>query len=302
MDRLGPMSLDLPPLQTIDLDGPVAYREWPGPGETTFVLVHGLGGSHLNWIQVAPGLSGLGRVLALDLPGFGRSPAAGRGARVMDSRRALGRFLDEVATGHVVLVGNSMGGLVCMTDAAVEPERVAGLVLTASVFPWAQGGLPHPVVMGAFALYDLDGVGERIVRARRRSMSPEAFVALGLRLLTVAPGAIPEDIVRLQVELIRDTRDEPDQPRSFIEAARSITSFVRNPSVGRRAMDGIRCPVLVIHGRRDRFVPPRFAEAALAAHPAWRGRILPGVGHVPQMETPGRWLGEVADWFGATLR
>src|SRR5215470_3946670 len=106
------MILELPDPLTIDVDGPIVYREWPGPEETTFALIHGLGGSHVNWVQVAAGLSGLGRVVAPDLPGFGRSPAAGRGTRVMDSRRSLARFLDRVATGRVVLVGNSMGGLV----------------------------------------------------------------------------------------------------------------------------------------------------------------------------------------------
>src|SRR5213593_4684113 len=199
------MTLELPEPTTIDIEGPVVFREWSGPEETTFVLIHGLGGSHLSWVQVAAGLSGLGRVVAPDLPGFGRSPARGRGTRVMDSRRSLARFLDRVATGDVVLVGNSMGGLVAMTEAAVEPDRVAGLVLTASVFPWARRAWPHPAVLGAFALYDLDGLGERIVRTRRRSVSPEAFVAFGLRLLTADPGRIPSDVVAMQVELIRDT-------------------------------------------------------------------------------------------------
>ncbi len=289
-------------MQTVDLDGPVVYRAWAGPPDTTFVLVHGLGGSHLNWLQVAPGLSGLGRVLALDLPGFGRSPAAGRGTRVMDLRRSIGRFIDEEASGRVVVVGNSMGGLIASVQAAVEPDRVAGLVLSASVFPWTRGSFPHPAVLAAFSLYGLDGVGERVVRFRRRSMSPETFVAFGLRLLTTDPGAVPEEVIRLQVELVRDMRDDPEQPKNFIEAARSIATYVRTPSLGIRTMEGIRCPVLVIHGRRDRFVPPKFAEAALAAYPAWRGRILTGVGHVPQMEAPGSWLGEVADWYAATLR
>ena len=72
------VSLELPAMERIDLDGPVAYRVWDGPPETTFVMVHGLGGAHINWIRVAPGLSGLGRVVALDLPGFGWSPRAGR--------------------------------------------------------------------------------------------------------------------------------------------------------------------------------------------------------------------------------
>ena len=296
------MALELPDPETVDLDGPVVYRAWEGPQETTFVLVHGLGGSHLNWVQVAPGLAGLGRVLALDLPGFGASPRAGRRTRLMDSRATLARFLREMASGPVVLVGNSMGGVIGFLESAIEPERVAGLIVTSSVFPWARGAMPHPFVIGAFASYDVEWLGERLVAGRRRALSPEAMVAFGLRLLTVDPARIPPEVVRLQVELLRDTRDDPDVPRSFVEAARSITRYVRDPTIGSRAMDSATCPVLVIHGRSDRFVPARFAEEALAAHPAWRGRILPRVGHVPQMEVPARWLTEVADWFAAELR
>ena len=55
-------------------------------------------------------------------------------------------------------------------------------------------------------------------------------------------------------------------------------------------------PVLLMHGRRDRLVPVRFAETELRRHPAWRGRFFPDLGHVPQMEAPGRWISEVADW------
>jgi pimeloyl-ACP methyl ester carboxylesterase len=56
-----------------------------------------------------------------------------------------------------------------------------------------------------------------------------------------------------------------------------------------------------MHGRRDRFVPAAFAEAILARRPAWRGRIFPDLGHAPQMEAPGRWLTEVADWYAEML-
>ena len=71
---------NLPELRTLDIDGPVAYREWgadTGSGPT-FVCVHGLGGSLLNWVPVAPGLARHGRVLAVDLAGFGLTPSAGR--------------------------------------------------------------------------------------------------------------------------------------------------------------------------------------------------------------------------------
>ena len=296
------MALDLPPLETMDVDGPVAYRQWPGPIGTTFVLVHGLGGSHLSWIQVASGLAGLGRVLALDLPGFGRSPRTGRGTRLMDERRWLSRFLDAAVEGPVVLAGNSMGGAVSLLEAAVEPERIEGLVLTSSVFPLAHGGFPHPIVLGSFAAYDVPRLGEVIVAARRAAVDPDTFVRLGLRMLTVDPSTIPEDVVALHTQLIADLRTEADAPAAFLDAARSINTYVRNPSLGARTMDNVRCPVLVIHGRKDRFVPVGNAIAALTDHPVWRGRLLARVGHVPQMEAPARWLTEVADWYAAALR
>ena len=109
--RRSPMRIEMPESRFADLDGPVHFVEWDGPPGRTIVLVHGLGGSLLSWLAVAPGLAKHGRVLALDLPGFGRSDRGGRRSRVSDLRTTVSRFIDEVADGGpVVLVGNSMGG------------------------------------------------------------------------------------------------------------------------------------------------------------------------------------------------
>jgi pimeloyl-ACP methyl ester carboxylesterase len=220
----------------------------------------------------------------------------------MGERRWLSRFLEATTEGPVILAGNSMGGLVALLEAAVEPDRVAGLVLTSTVFPLARGGLPHPIVLGSFAAYDVPRIGEALVRARRAAVDPESFVRLGLRMLTVDPGSIPDDVITLHADLIRDLRADPETPVAFLEAARSINAYVRSRSLGARAMSNVRCPVLVIHGRRDRLVPVGNALVALQTYPAWRGRLLAGVGHVPQMEAPARWLTEVADWYAAAMR
>jgi pimeloyl-ACP methyl ester carboxylesterase len=296
------MALDLPPLGTVDLAGPVAYRDWEGPDDVSFVLLHGLGGSHLSWIQAAPGLAGLGRVLALDMPGFGRSPRAGRPTRLLDQRRVLSAFLDALVDGPVVLAGNSMGGVVALLEAALERERIAGVVLTSSVYPMLRGPLPNPLVLGAFAVYDVPRLGEVVVKARGAALDPEAFVRVGLRILTGDPSSIPDDVVAAHADLIADLRHEPEAEAAFLEAARSITSYVKSRDAGRRAMSNVRAPVLVIHGRSDRFVPVGYAETALATYPAWRGRIFARVGHVPQMEATSRWLAEVADWYSSVLR
>ena len=288
-------------MQRDDLDGPVTFREWPGPEEATFVLVHGLGGSHVNWVRVAGGLAGLGRVLALDLPGFGWSPRAGRDTGLMDLRRTFGRFIERHASGSVVLCGNSMGGAVVLLQAAIEPSGVAGVILTASVFPWSRGAFPHPAVIGAFAAYDSGPLGERFVRERTRRLAPERAVRMGLALTTARPALLPRDVVDLQVEAIRARARDPEAPAAFVDAARSLLRIGRRPDIARRVLEAVRCPVLVVHGRRDRLVPARFAEAALARHPAWRARLLPNVGHLPMLEAPGRWLAEVADWHAEVV-
>jgi pimeloyl-ACP methyl ester carboxylesterase len=293
-------AVHLPELGSIDLAGPVAYRTWDGPVDTAFVLVHGLGASHLSWVQVAEGLSGLGRVIALDLPGFGASPLAGRGARLMDQRRTLSDVLGWVGASRVILCGNSMGGATSILQAAVEPASVDGIVLTNSVFPWRFGAVPHPLVLAAFGVYATPWLGEGVVSWRVREMDPDQMVRLSLRVLAADPRSIPDDVVRLLVDLTSERRDDPDVARAFIDAARSMLRLGRRPDVSRRALEHVSCPVLLLHGRRDRLVPAGFAEAELARHPPWRGRYFDDLGHIPQMEAPGRWLAEVADWFADT--
>jgi pimeloyl-ACP methyl ester carboxylesterase len=293
--------VDLPQLRTIDLDGPVAYRAWDGPPGLTFVLVHGLGASHLSWVQVGSSLSGLGRVIAFDLPGFGASPLAGRGTGLMDQRRTLARVIEELGTGAVVLGANSMGGATSILQAAVDPDSIAGIVLTNSVFPWRLGAAPHPLVMLSFGVYWSPGLGERFVSWRLRELDAERIVRISLAVLTADPTSVPEDVVELLIDLTERRKRDPDVTPAFLGAARSMLRLGRRPSVSRRALDNVRSPVLVLHGRRDRLVPAAYAEAELAKHPEWRGRFFADLGHIPQMEAPGRWLAEVANWAAETV-
>ena len=58
-------------------------------------------------------------------------------------------------------------------------------------------------------------------------------------------------------------------------------------------------PVLLLHGERDRLVPVTAARAAVRAHPSWSLVVLPGVGHVPQLEVPRQTADAVLAWLGS---
>jgi pimeloyl-ACP methyl ester carboxylesterase len=289
-----------PRMQTADLDGPVCYAEYEGPAERTFVLVHGLGGSHLSWKLVAPRLAQHGRVLALDLPGFGVTPRAGRSSSLFANRRVLSRFVGDVATGDVVLVGNSMGGAIALLQAAVEPGSVGRLVLTSPVLPFARGGRPAPIVIAGFTLYRLPVVGPWFVRKRFTDMTPEQAVRVGFELTAAHPERLPADVVDEHVELLRERRENADNVPAFIEGARSILRLLGYRGLTRRAIGSVRCPVLVIHGERDRFVPAAFSRAAAVTRPSWRLCVFPHAGHIPQLEEPDAWLAAVEEWLSAT--
>jgi pimeloyl-ACP methyl ester carboxylesterase len=292
------LTIEMPQSRWADLDGPVHYVGWDGPDERTFVLVHGLGGSLLSWLAVGPGLARHGRVFALDLAGFGRTPRAGRRNRLSDNRALLSRFVEEVAGGGpVVLCGNSMGGGVSMLQAALEPASVDGLVLSNSVFPWVRGAYPAPIVMVGFGLYRLPRVGEWFSRRRLNGLDAERAVRLGLRIIAADATRIDPDLVRIHVDQLLRHQANEDAGPAFLEAARSLMALGRRQKVARRILDAVKCPVLVIHGRRDRLVPLGYAESALAGHPQWEMRLIPKVGHVPQMEAPERWLSAVESWL-----
>jgi pimeloyl-ACP methyl ester carboxylesterase len=139
--------------------------------------------------------------------------------------------------------------------------------------------------------------GEWLVRRRFGPVDPDLAVRASLAMITADARSVPEEMTRLMAAQVRARTRDPDAGPAFLEATRSMLRLGRRPTTAARAMDAVRCPVLVLHGRRDRLVPVAFAEAALRNHPNWRGRTFPDLGHVPQIEAPDRWVAEVEAWF-----
>ncbi|HEX4362126.1 MAG TPA: alpha/beta hydrolase [Pseudonocardia sp.] len=289
-----------------DLAGPVHWIEFTGPGANgstsqhdaapPIVFVHGLGGSHLNWVTIGPALAAGRRAVALDLRGFGLTPGQRRTSTVTANAALLDRFLREVVGVPAVLVGNSMGGLISILQSSRHPETVAGTVLLDPALPQL-GQRPDPRVIGQFLTYALPGVGELALRTTNSRIPPEVAVRQILALCFADPSRAAEPLVEAMTELARQRRLLVGTEAPFLAAARSTMRMVANPRRYQTVMNGIRVPVLLISGEQDRLVSITSARAAAAANPHWQTRFLPGVGHTPQLEVPEVVIDAVQEWL-----
>ncbi|WP_336660194.1 alpha/beta fold hydrolase [Leucobacter sp. USHLN153] len=112
----------------------MAYTETPGPAvpdSRTYLLVHGIGMGRVVFAGVAEKLRGSGRVLAIDLPGFGDSPEPGSATSLEHTADVVAQFLRDRAPGRSVLVGHSMGTQIVAEIAARWPELAEAVVMIA---------------------------------------------------------------------------------------------------------------------------------------------------------------------------
>ena len=285
-----------------DVDGPVHYLDFGGPSRApVIVAVHGLGGSAVNWSAIAPLLTSRYRLIAPDLAGFGLTRLAGRDATVFANRALLHRFIESVpaaAKKPVILMGNSMGGMICVLEASAAPETVAALILVDSALPFVLAR-PDPLIATTFALYGTPGLGG-LMRSLRRDTPPDVQVARLLSVCCADSSRVPALTVAQHVEMERRRADFPDKSQALTMAMRSVVHTIgrRRGHAYRAIVDSVRCPVLLLQGDRDRLVPVSVARAAARAHPDWTLAVLPGIGHVPQLETPGETAELIIGWLG----
>jgi pimeloyl-ACP methyl ester carboxylesterase len=238
-------------------------------------------------------------VLAPDLPGHGLTRSLGRGTDIPALRALLHRFIEAVPAGPVRLIGNSMGGMLSLLEASAAPAAVAGLVLVDPVLPLVPAR-PDRFVTPMLAAYAMPGLGPLLMRLRRR-MSPEALVASLLSLSCVDASRVPADVLAQHVTVARQALASPDAEREIAASARSMIATFAELRGGayRRAISSITCPVLLLHGARDRMVPITVARAAARANPAWTLIEMPGVGHIPQLEAPADTASAIIGWLGS---
>jgi len=106
--------------KTADLGGEVHYLDFGGTGEPV-LMVHGLGGSAINWMAVGPEIARHHRALALDLAGFGQTPLLKRSAAVGPASDLVHSLIDKLVGEPVLLIGNSTRAHIAILDASNPP-------------------------------------------------------------------------------------------------------------------------------------------------------------------------------------
>ena len=172
--------------------------------------------------------------------------------------------LDQVA-----VAGHSFGGMVAAELAARRPAAVSQLVLLSPLGLWDDErpvedifAVPYPDMPNVLYADPSKGAGTTDVEG-----NVERLVALAQAMTTVAKFLWPIPDRRLRTRLYR------------------ITS-----------------PTLVVFGEQDAFVPPSYADDFVAAMPSAQSAIVPGAGHMLQLEQPDEVVRLVGDFLGTHVR
>lgn len=252
----------------------IRYRDSGGDGPTV-LMTHGIAGSLELWQKQLETADGTVRLMAWDMPGHGLS---GMGEQPYDPdsfSRFAWRFADALGLQKLVLVGNSLGGAISLRMADLQPNRVAGLLLSDAATLGRETYLP-------FRLMTLPLLGE--VMNRPGSMAVEQQ----LKALFHDPSVVTDE---LRACVTRNVH-KPGAVAPFLATLRRMTNLSgQRPLVVERSraiLGALQIPVTIVHGRQDIVLPLSHSQAAAALCRQAEIIVLEDCGHTPQFEQPQR--------------
>lgn len=246
--------------------GPVrlaATTHGDATGDPPLVLLHAFPLDASMWAGVLPGLRGMGRVLSVDLPGFGGSalPAAAPSLDVVAD--AVLAVLDDAGHDRAVLAGCSMGGYVALALARRHPQRVVGLALVDTKAE-ADGD-------------EARDNRERVARAVTADAGTRVLLPMLDTLLGPATRADRPDVVETVRGAVLRARPEAVAWAQRAMAARADATDL---------LPGLGVPAAVVVGEDDALTGPDLAREMAAALPDAVLTVIPRAGHLAPLERP----------------
>lgn len=247
----------------------ISYRD-RGSGMAV-VFVHGHPFDQSMWDSQVEALSWRYRVITLDLRGYGASEVRNVETTTLETMASdIHALLDHLQVERAVVVGLSMGGQVAMAFADLFPERLAGLVLTAT---FAEGETP-------------DGVTARRAMAERFVQEGSALPGGEMLPKLLAAASVKRD-PQLAVKVYTMIANAPPSGAAAAIRGRALRKDYM------QTLRALRVPALIVVGTEDQYSPLTKAQRMHEAIPGARLEIFEGIGHLPNLEA--------ADRFNAVL-
>lgn len=251
------------------------------PSDTTFLLLHGLGGTLRFWSAVAPALGRVGRTLAIDVPGFGRSPVP-RGEVTLDGvADATINFCKLAEARNCVLVAHSLAGLIALRVVAKDADICRRLVLIDAtpvtgihLMRHPAQALRAPALAATLAAQFLGG----LVPLRP---TPAGIIARSRLLRTIALWAFVATPWRLDPALTAEALSYTGGARTVLRALRQA----RDVDL-RKLLDEADVPIDLVRGDHDSLNTA--ADFAIVRRHAdvRRELVVPDCRHWPLIEHP----------------
>jgi pimeloyl-ACP methyl ester carboxylesterase len=262
-------------VQVVQANGVEIAYERVGEGPAV-VLVHGAAVDGRMWQPQLAELADEFTVVAWDEPGAGRSSDVPPDFRLADYADCLAALIEALAVGPAHIAGLSWGGTVVLELYRRHPGLVATLVLVDTYAGW-KGSLPEEEVRNR-----LEGL---------RQMLTEPADAFDPTLPGLFAAAPPAELVPLLEEMAADVRPQSMQTALQVMAEADL----------RDLLPRIAVPTLLIWGELDARSPLTVADEFHWAIPDSKLVVIPGAGHVSNLEEPRQFNQAVRDFCRETL-
>jgi len=247
------------------------------------LLVHGLGDEADSFRHVIAPLAKRYRVIAPDLPGFGRSPLPDRGRLNPPALRdTLIELLDSLGIARAAVLGSSLGATLAQLVALERPALVERLVLVDGAL-----AVRTRFRAGMFIML-LPGVGRR--RYRRLSHNLDAAYE-SLRPYYAALDRLPAEDRDFLRQRVAERVLSATQQRAYVAVLRGLVGWMlsRGRALAREATR-LELPSLYIWGAEDHIISLSVGETASREQPGARMEIIPNAGHLPHQERPSEFI------------
>ena len=258
------------------------------------IFIHGFGASIEHWRNNLPVIAQERTVYALDLLGFGASRKADAEYSAALWTEQVHDFWQTFIGTPAILVGNSIGSLVCLNTTATYPQMVAGLAMLSlpdvSVREEMLPPLIRPVVTTIENLVASPFLIKNILKFVRRPKIIRKWAGLAY------PN--PEAVTNELVEILSSPAYDLGSEQTLVRLSRSVRKAGFAKSV-KDLLPQITIPMLLIWGLQDKMIPPTQAKAIASLNSRLKLIELPNAGHCPHDEYPDRFNSLLLDWLNS---